>query len=513
MSPARASIVSRPGTRYPAPGAAYSPSESYPEYQFDQVAVRPNAVYSMVRETLAQIGLDAEHFGSPSWNPLGNFVAPGSRVFVLCNLVYHRRPNEATRDFQAKCVHGSVVRALIDYLLLATGTEGRIVVGSAPLQSCDWDSVMNGTGLTEVLGFYRDAHMPVESKDLRLFVTRMTPAGRLHAVNHQATAGDSIDIDLGLESLLAGITSQQSGGSHFRISDYNPDRLESFHQGTSHHYQVHRLIVESDVVLSLSTLKTHEKVGVTCGIKGFVGTVTYKDCLAHHRQGTPATGGDELPTSLRFLTPVSRFSDWVYRHDPMYPLLPVLQVADRSVKRVLRRLGVRLAGSWSGNDTAWRMAIDLARIAYYADRTGKMNDGPQRVHLSFIDGIVGGEKDGPLAPDAVDSGTVLFTDDVVLGDRLACRLMGYDPERLPIAREAAKSFRYPIASNSRDRPTIWYNGAKRFEGEVTSALGRQFVAPRGWRHHLAPSRDDRASADRPATSLLQAGTNATSLPS
>ena len=64
---------------------------------------------------------------------------------------------------------------------------------------------------------------------------------------------------------------------------------------------IHRDVLEADVVIHLSKLKTHEKVGITCGLKGFVGSVGHKDCLAHHRFGPPGRGGDEYPDSQAFL--------------------------------------------------------------------------------------------------------------------------------------------------------------------------------------------------------------------
>lgn len=100
----------------------------------------------------------------------------------------------------------------------------------------------------------------------------------------------------------------------------------------------------------------------------------------------------------------------------------------------LRRLGVTLGGSWHGNDTAWRMVLDLHRILQYGDSSGALHRSRQRRHLVLVDGIVGGEGNGPLAPRPVDCGTLLFADEPALADRIAWRLMGYRPEVLPLLR-------------------------------------------------------------------------------
>ena len=100
-------IETTPGAPYPDLGSVtgFVAGEAYPEFSSPDVADAPNTSYAMVRKLLAHHGLDGARFGQPDWNPLGDIVKPGSRVFVLCNFVYHRRPVESTRDFFAKCIH------------------------------------------------------------------------------------------------------------------------------------------------------------------------------------------------------------------------------------------------------------------------------------------------------------------------------------------------------------------------------------------------------------------------
>src|SRR5262245_26068582 len=173
------SIVRSTGVGYPEADDAFSPSERYPEYPFEPVARRENRVYALFRRSLEQAGLDAARQGSRAWNPLGDFVARGARVFVLCNFVYHRRIQESQRAFAAKCIHGSVLRALCDYLLIATGPSGAVVFGNAPLQSTDWQRVLSETHAATVLDFYRKQHQPIAARDLRLFVVRRSGLGRV----------------------------------------------------------------------------------------------------------------------------------------------------------------------------------------------------------------------------------------------------------------------------------------------------------------------------------------------
>ena len=473
------SILSRPSVNYPTGDAFYSPDRRYPEYPFDHVADRPNPVYEMVRELLAQAGLDREHLGTADWNPLGGWIAPGSSVFVLCNFVYHRRPQDSSTDLWAKCTHGSVLRALIDYVLIAAGTNATIRFGNSALQSCDWNRVLQDTGAARVAEFYERTGTRVLPTDLRLHVAQRSTLGRVTSVERRDEARHAVEVDLSRESLLA----ELAGSSRFRISDYDPRRIEAFHTGGSHRYVIHRAVLESDVVFSLPKLKTHEKVGITCGLKGFVGTVGHKDCLAHHRFGNPAAGGDEYPDRFGFMRPLSAFHDWINRRGAGASLQGGLQIAERTAQRILRRLGVTRGGAWSGNDTAWRMTLDLARIVHYAGADGLMHERPQRRHLSLIDGIVAGEAEGPLVPRPAAAGCLLLSDDVVLGDRVACRLMGFDPQAIPLLREASRSMSHPIAPP--DGPlTVVANGSACSVDDVKPVLGRRFRPPAGWRKRL-----------------------------
>jgi hypothetical protein len=105
------------------------------------------------------------------------------------------------------------------------------------------------------------------------------------------------------------------------------------------------------------------------------------------------------------------------------------------------------SGNWHGNQTTWRMCLDLNRCLYYSDARGLRRDapGPVRRVLTVLDGIVAGEGDGPLAPGDVPLGVVLAATDPVALDLVAVRLMGFDERRLPKVIEALRADDLPIS--------------------------------------------------------------------
>jgi hypothetical protein len=106
-------------------------------------------------------------------------------------------------------------------------------------------------------------------------------------------------------------------------------------------------------------------------------------------------------------------------------------------------------GNWQGNDTCWRMALDLNRALLYGNPDGTWREAGQTKRcLTIVDGIIGGEGNGPLCPDPVDSGVMIVGQDPAVVDAVACRLMGFDPERVPIVREAFAAHRWPISNQT-----------------------------------------------------------------
>jgi len=455
----------------------------YPEYRYAHLSAEPNHVYRAVRDIFAQAGLDREHLGTSEWNPLGAYIRKGSRVFVLCNFVTHRYPKEGQLAFWAKCTHGSVLRAVVDYIVLAVGPSGKVIFGNAPLQSCNWQKVLQDTGADRVLEFYKQRGIEVRAQDLRLFIAPRKRWGCVAYVDRRDDTNCAVEVDLADESLLSSLG--DNGGNRFRVIDYNPKRTQAYHTGGHHVYVVNRAVLESDVVFSLPKLKTHKMVGLTCALKGFVGTIGHKDCLAHHRFGPPDQGGDEYPRYRWLLLRLSQFRDWVNTRDWPPLRMNSLRMIDYLVQHLLIRMGVILGGAWYGNDTAWRMALDTARILMYATTNGNMQPSIQRRHLAFVDGIIAGEGDGPLVPSPIKAGVLLFSDDVGLCDWACCRLIGFDFDRVPIVREAFNPFMsFAVSRGDFTSCDAYLNGRVIRAQELTWVGKRPFRPPRGWRGYV-----------------------------
>ena len=119
----------------------YGPRASYPELarllgrEIDRTMDGGSAcpAYAGVRASLAALGLDAARFGTADWNPLGDLVRPDGRVVLKPNFIRHWNPSrEGT--LASVITHGAVLRAALDYALLAVGPEGTVEIAEAPQQ-------------------------------------------------------------------------------------------------------------------------------------------------------------------------------------------------------------------------------------------------------------------------------------------------------------------------------------------------------------------------------------------
>lgn len=477
------SLIIDPTIEYPDNDFSYSPDENFPEYGFTEISKIKNHVYRAVRDCLVQAGLDNGHLGTEAWNPLGHWIKPGQRVFVLCNFANERRPNESLTDYRSRCTHGSVIRAVIDYILIAVGENGRVEFGNAPTQFCHWDRVLADTGADKVLQFYKEKGLPVQAVDLRLLVTDATHWGAIRKVEHRDEAM-GLHINLGGDSLLCEL--EHDHPQRFRVMNYNPTRTESFHSGGKHEFVVNRKILEADVVFSIPKFKTHEKVGISCALKGFVGTVGHKDSLPHHRYGSPRIGGDEYPEQRSSVARVATvLHEQIQKTNPEGTWGSIMRLAFRIFKRLIRPLTPIIEGAWWGNDTCWRMVLDLVRIATYCSPDGVMQESPQRKHLVMIDGLIGGEGDGPAFCTARKCGLMLFGDNLPIADVVNAGLMGFDPKKIPLIQRSLQLEKYPLVFPDQTMGTLFCNSSVTTIKDVIEKYQFQFKPQEGWKGKLA----------------------------
>jgi hypothetical protein len=207
-------------------------------------------------------------------------------------------------------------------------------------------------------------------------------------------------------------------------------------------------------------MKTHKKTGVTLSLKSVIGLSSEKYWLPHFTNGDPSRGGDEF----------DRPQHLAERLENRLSRLPL--PGDHSLIARAARLDAPpkiIDGGWEGNDTLWRTILDLNRVLFYARRDGTIATEPQRRYFTIVDGIVGGEGEGPLGATPVRAGLLVGGFDPVLVDGEAARCMGFAPEKIPQIQRALEAGLLPTTDAS-----------KMVRSSSGPAPTRAFKPPRSW---------------------------------
>lgn len=313
-----------------------------------------------------------------------DFIKPGMTVFIKPNWVASRwRESAPHKDtLYSVITHPAVIEAVADRAALALQGEGRIIIGDNPSIDADFEELMEFTGIRRLTEKY---DVPCEILDLRpLVCLDLKDYGKKDKMASQP--GDprgEVQINLGKKSMLYDVEPSLFRG----VFDEREDTVAS-HSGDIQLYTFSKSLYEADVYISVPKLKTHQKVGATLNLKGLVGSITRKNQLVHWRIGTPETGGDEYP--------------------------------DRESLEAAKTAKVIHRGSHPGNDTIWRMVVDLYQA--FQER--------ERSCFSVVDGIIGGEGQGPFCPHARYSNCLIAGNDLLNVDLVAARFMGLDPKKI-----------------------------------------------------------------------------------
>jgi len=372
---------------------------------------------------------------------IGALVCPGARVVIKPNLIregHLHRPEE----WQQVVTHASVIGAVLDAVVSALKGRGTVIIADGPQTDSDFEVIAERTGLRELVRRYRHAGVQVELLDLRR--ERWIQEGEV-TKQRLELPGDPAgytDIDLASESEFA----DYALSGRFYGADYDVEKTRSYHSNGHHHYVLCRTVMDADVVINIPKMKTHKKTGVTLSLKNLVGINGYRNCLPHFTVGTPRQGGDEFPGSSRRdgiqSRAISAFKSALTRAGG----------SGGARARLVKRAGrvvfgdtshVVRSGNWYGNDTAWRMVLDLNKALFGFDGSGWPREKPVR-YLTVVDGIIGGDGDGPLAPDAVPSGVIVAGLNPVAVDTVCSTLMGFDYRQIPVVARAWHSTGIPL---------------------------------------------------------------------
>lgn len=325
-----------------------------------------------------------ESLGYDTVNPLSGIIHPGDKVFIKPNWVASRWRASCPHKDSLYCVitHPNVIEAVADFVAEALQGKGEIIIGDNPSIDADFSELMEFTDIEKIRSKY---DVPVQILDLRpLICDDLRNYGKKNLmVSQDGDPKGTVEVNLGKESLLYGIDPIRFRG----VFDEREETIAS-HTGNKQLYTYARSLYDADVYISIPKLKTHQKVGATLNLKGLVGTISNKNQLVHWQVGYPEINGDEYP--------------------------------NKEAYEAGQKAKVKHRGAWPGNDTIWRMVVDLYKGMEKRDRK----------YLSVVDGIVAGEGQGPFCPTSKYANTLIVGENLIATDCVAARYMGLDPDKI-----------------------------------------------------------------------------------
>ena len=407
----------------------------------------------------------------------------GRRIHVVVkpNWVQHRAESRDT--WEALITSPDLVEQVVRAVAVLTGGSALISVCDAPHTYADFGAILDRGALRQRLERVRHEWPALQLEVLDLRRERWIVQESV-VVRREANVEDPrgyTAVDLGSQSCLY----QFRGEGRFYGADYDREGVNLHHHGDRHEYLLAGTPLEADLFINLPKLKTHRKTGITAALKNLVGINGDKNWLPHHTDGCPADGGDERP--------VLGWAGWAETR-----IKPLVQAATLRAPalggplyRLARRRGALLDGdaptirngNWQGNDTCWRMALDLNRALLFANRDGTLRTSRQpKRYFCIVDGIIGGEGNGPTDPEPVGSNVLIAGGNPAEVDAVAARLMGFDIERVPIVSRAFDTHPLPIGGTSIDRLVCFDErvGAELPLSEVTTAVPGGFRPHFGW---------------------------------
>ncbi len=115
-----------------------------------------------------------------------------------------------------------------------------------------------------------------------------------------------------------------------------------------------------------------------------------------------------------------------------------------------------------------------------------MCDTQKRGFFCIIDGIIGGEKDGPLAPDPVGAGILVAGHNPLAVDAVATTLMGFEIEKIPVIKKALKHKDYinPVFSGTKEDIKVIDRGKIFNLYELKRNYNLKFEPHPNWKGHV-----------------------------
>ena len=412
-------------------------------------------------------------------------IIPGDWVVIKPNLVKESKETDPA-EWQSVITSPQLIESVCVYVCERLSGRGKVTICDAPQTDSSFTQIaqrLDLFGIAERCS--KQFGVSVEVIDLRNEEWLCEQGVITERKKIAVDPNGALAFNLGCDSLFFGY----KGEGCYYGADYDAGVVNQHHNGAIHEYLICATPVLADVFINLPKMKTHKKTGVTLSLKNLVGINADKNWLPHHTEGSPADGGDQFPDltiKRKFEQSAVRLARSLALNTPIVgtwlaqKLRRAGTVAFGDGQRVIR------SGNWYGNDTTWRMVLDLNRCLLYGNPDGTLRKENPKRYYCLVDGIIGMEGMGPMQGDSVNSNVIIGGADPVVVDMVASRVMGFDWCKLPVIREAFNLTSYPI-SFARPEQVVIFSDIPGWSGRFMDVIDHEFLSFKphfGWAGHI-----------------------------
>jgi uncharacterized protein (DUF362 family) len=446
----------------------------------------PDVIIGRIESYLGTADIEefVRHFFSLHSDALNDLLAAGKDGLVVVKPNWVQQNHENLPDvWEPVITHPSLILAVVKVLCEKMQNCGTICICDAPITHANFTDLLSRGDLLPQLDQIRTKwpKIKIEILDLRREVWETKEQVVIRRMPNPPDPRGYVQLNLGKQSLFYG----HPGEGRYYGADYDTKVVNEHHHGETQEYLLAGTPMCCHLFVNLPKLKTHKKTGITCSLKNLVGINGDKNWLPHHTKGSPETKGDEFP-SMPFMVRAERLiktagqrlalklpllGPWVYRKMRSAGKA-VMGDSDNSVRN----------GNWKGNDTCWRMALDLNRALLFGNQDGSWKR-EAKPYLAIVDGIIGGEGNGPLCPSPVESKVLFGGRNPAAVDAVASKLAGFNPNELPLVSEAFEPHIWRVGQCSLDEVTaleLQSNQLLRLQ-DIAAAVNGGFKPHFGWK--------------------------------
>lgn len=437
-------------------------------YLFNQCNYNKNTLYDLLPDEVFFVLKEAKKVVlKPNWVKQAHMEKPGEWEYVI--------------------THPDVISAVLKKVIELMPRDGEISILDGPEMTTDFHELISHYPVDEWSRMASEKKIRFNVIDLREDVWYGN--GQL-VVRRDKKVGDPIgNTNINLKGDLSEFQGHKKSKQGYFGADSDIKETNHAHNGVDNLYRVSYTVMECDVFINLPKLKTHKKSGITCCLKNLVGINTYRNYLPHYSIGTKENDGDQFPTEGRIKTLESKLNAFFHQYIRTSTFLsrifsPVMKIGwlvFGTNKKTNR------SGSWYGNDTIWRMILDINKILLYAEPSGKLRSDQLnnwKHYIGVVDAILCGEGYGPKTPDPIELTNIVIGTNPVSIDTICALTMGFDPLLIPSIKNAFNIKRYPIVDFVYEDIEISISNKVYNISSLPKKYIKQFVPASGWKDHI-----------------------------